>query len=102
MRPFDAMRRRREDRRAEAQRQQEAAWMAFWALMAQGMGLKSCPPPPGPCWHDSGITWPDGFRPRCELLAGHDGAHQCDRGSKGGTAVWTVTIPAAPTTEAPA
>jgi hypothetical protein len=47
--------------------------------------------PPGPCWHDSGITWPDGFRPRCELRAGHAGAHECDRGAMGGTAVWLET-----------
>jgi hypothetical protein len=46
--------------------------------------------PPGPCWADSGITWPNSVATtRCELLAGHAGAHQADRGLMGGTAVWT-------------
>lgn len=49
---------------------------------------------PGPCWHDSGITWPNGVAPRCELRAGHAGAHECSRGAMGGTAVWTATTPA--------
>jgi len=44
---------------------------------------------PGPCWDNPGITWPNGGSPRCELRAGHAGAHECDRGSLGGTAVWT-------------
>lgn len=53
------------------------------------------PVPPGPCWHDSGVKWPDQTASlRCELLAGHAGAHQADRGPRGGTAVWTdVTLP---------
>lgn len=49
------------------------------------------PVPPGPCWADSGHTWPgvaEGTTVRCDLLAGHAGAHQADRGSMGGTAVW--------------
>jgi len=47
--------------------------------------------PPGPCWADSGIAWPempDGVTVRCDLLAGHAGAHEADRGVRGGTAVW--------------
>lgn len=44
---------------------------------------------PGLCWHDSGIVWPNSTSPRCELRAGHAGAHECDRGGMGGTAVWT-------------
>lgn len=44
--------------------------------------------PPGPCWNDSGVTWPNGERPCCELLAGHDGAHTWKR-PLGGEAVWT-------------
>lgn len=57
-------------------------------------GRISPPVPPGPCWHDSGVTWPgETASVRCELLAGHDGAHQADRGSRGGTAVWTETTP---------
>lgn len=45
----------------------------------------------GPCWADSGHSWPgmpDGVTVRCDLPAGHAGAHEADRGSMGGTAVW--------------
>ena len=41
----------------------------------------------GACWHDSGHDGPTG-RFRCELLAGHAGAHQDDRGTWGGKAIW--------------
>lgn len=44
---------------------------------------------PGLCWAEGGVMWPNGITPRCELRAGHDGAHECGRGSMGGTAVWT-------------
>ncbi len=47
--------------------------------------------PPGPCWAPSPAVWPDGFARRCELRAGHAGAHECDRGSMGGTVVWMST-----------
>lgn len=52
--------------------------------------------PPGQCLHDSGtpirIGWPqteadDLGTYRCDLLAGHAGAHQCDRGRLG-AGVW--------------
>lgn len=67
-------------------------------------GRVSPPVPPGPCWHDSGTTWSgETYSVHCELLAGHDGAHQADRGSRGGTAVWTETAaPAEPSTPATA
>ena len=51
------------------------------------------PIPPGPCWHDSGTEWWTGERPRCELLAGHAGAHTWTRPG-GGEAVWLETMPA--------
>ena len=54
----------------------------------QCAGLSN-PVEPGLCWHDPGITWPNSISPRCELRAGHAGAHECDRGSMGGTATWT-------------
>lgn len=44
---------------------------------------------PGPCWHASTYTGPGDTEFRCELRAGHLGAHECDRGSWGGNAVWT-------------
>lgn len=47
--------------------------------------------PPGPCWADSGHRWPgmaEGTTVHCDLLAGHAGAHEADRGAMGGTAVW--------------
>jgi hypothetical protein len=45
---------------------------------------------PGVCWAESGIVWPGrDFSTRCELRAGHAGAHEADRGSMGGTATWT-------------
>lgn len=45
---------------------------------------------PGPCWNQprDTPTWPNGREIRCDLLAGHEGAHQADRGPLGGTAVW--------------
>lgn len=46
---------------------------------------------PGPCWADSGVSWPempDGTTVHCDLLAGHAGAHQAERGQMGGIAVW--------------
>lgn len=53
-------------------------------------GRVSAPVDPGPCWADSGIVWPGrNFSTRCDLRAGHLGAHEADRGSMGGTAVWT-------------
>lgn len=45
---------------------------------------------PGVCWAESGVVWPGrDFSTRCELRAGHAGAHEADRGSMGGTATWT-------------
>lgn len=44
--------------------------------------------PPGPCWSDSGVTWPDGWNPRCDLLPGRAGAHETTR-PNGGTTAWT-------------
>lgn len=42
---------------------------------------------PGPCWHDSGVNIPTSdVNYRCELKAGHLGAHECERGN--GSAVW--------------
>ena len=46
-------------------------------------------PEPGPCWASANVAWPGGIEPRCHLRAGHAGAHECDRGLMGGTAVWT-------------
>lgn len=46
----------------------------------------AAPVPPGPCWNDSGSVW-FGNRPRCELLAGHAGAHVW-RDGNGGERVW--------------
>lgn len=54
--------------------------------------------PPGPCYHDSGVDvavirdigeppGPPTYTWRCELLAGHAGAHQADRGRLG-VGVW--------------
>ena len=57
----------------------------------------SQPTPPGPCWHDSGVTWPSGERPRCELLAGHAGAHTCRSGH--GESVWINVSTLSPTTD---
>ena len=55
--------------------------------------------PPGPCWHDSGHSWPgETFTVRCDLLAGHAGAHQAER-PMGGTAVWTSDDSTTPTRE---
>lgn len=48
-----------------------------------GVPHRPTPVEPGLCWHDSGFG---GFR--CELRAGHAGAHEADRGSLGGSAVW--------------
>ena len=50
----------------------------------------SSPPTPGPCWDDSGVTLPGVLHEtvRCELLAGHAGAHEATR-PNGGTSVWT-------------
>ncbi len=45
-------------------------------------------PEAGSCFHDPGVTWPNGDHPRCELRAGHTGAHECDRGSYIGKAIW--------------
>lgn len=46
--------------------------------------------PPGPCWADSGVIWPGRVATtRCDLRAGHAGAHEADRGDLGGHAVWT-------------
>lgn len=46
---------------------------------------------PGPCWHDSGQPWiggnPGAGNIRCELLAGHAGAHVAKR-TAGGESVW--------------
>lgn len=62
------------------------AWVASLAVTK---------PPPGPCWHDSGVTWPgEAQSVRCELLAGHDGAHTAKR-PNGGESVWTETAPTA-------
>ncbi len=52
--------------------------------------------PPGPCAHDPGVVWPTGIKPRCELRAGHEGAHECDRGAMGGNSTWGETNPDAP------
>lgn len=46
---------------------------------------------PGLCWHDSGIGLSDRDTWRCELKAGHLGAHECER--NGGTAVWPADLP---------
>lgn len=48
------------------------------------------PVPPGPCWNDSGVILPNSleFTYRCDLLAGHEGAHQADRGPWSGEAIW--------------
>lgn len=56
-------------------------------------------PKPGPCWATAAVLWPNGVVPRCELEAGHAGAHECDRGSMGGTAVWSndAAVAARPT-----
>lgn len=48
----------------------------------------SLPPVPGQCASAAAVIWPGGVTPRCELRAGHTGAHECDRGSMGGTAIW--------------
>lgn len=66
-----------------------------WYRQCAGYTAK---PTPGPCFHESGVTWPSGERPRCELLAGHDGAHTW-RNPHGGESVWTETF--APTTHRP-
>lgn len=53
-------------------------------------GRFAAPVEPGPCWADSGFVWPGrDISTRCDLRAGHAGAHEADRGSMGGTAVWT-------------
>lgn len=46
---------------------------------------------PGLCWNQpkGTPTWPHGGEIRCGLRAGHEGAHEADRGPLGGTAVWT-------------
>lgn len=52
---------------------------------------------PGVCWHDSGVTWHgETATTRCELRAGHTGAHECVR-PWGGTATWLETTVAAET-----
>lgn len=66
-----------------------AALIAIVHGQVPGVVMGSTDVPPGPCWHDPGVTWPDGRQPRCELLAGHAGAHVWDQGTSGGTAVWT-------------
>lgn len=69
-------------------------------LVAERDALTARPTvPPGPCWHDAGVDWPNGVRPRCDLLAGHEGAHQADRGLMGGTAVWPAAEPTRPAAE---
>lgn len=52
--------------------------------------------PPGPCWHNSGgVAWPGQNHPvRCELLAGHVGAHEAE-GRAGGHVVWEHSSPPA-------
>lgn len=54
----------------------------------------SQPIPSGPCWHDSGMGLPGLPTWRCELKAGHLGAHECERHN--GTAVWPADLPTAP------
>lgn len=50
-------------------------------------GRIAAPVEPGPCWHDSGVNIPTSDATyRCELKAGHLGAHECGRGN--GHAVW--------------
>lgn len=62
------------------------------ALEEQGGHAVRVPTPEaGPCWHDSGYDWPNGGRPRCELLAGHAGAHTW-RNPHGGEAVWVESL----------
>lgn len=49
--------------------------------------------PAGPCWHNSGVTWPgQNFPVHCELLAGHAGAHEAE-GRAGGRVVWEHSTP---------
>lgn len=56
-------------------------------------GRISPPVPPGPCWAESPLVWPGREHgPRCDLLAGHDGAHTAD----GGKCVWSNTAAADP------
>lgn len=45
---------------------------------------------PGPCWAAPSARQlgSNTIPVRCELLAGHAGAHQCDRGHLGGTWTW--------------
>lgn len=62
-----------------------AAWLAAARIVEEAKPLV----PPGPCWHNSGVTWPgQNFPVRCDLLAGHDGAHKAP-GRMGGEVVWT-------------
>lgn len=62
-----------------------AAWLAAARIVEEAKPLV----PPGPCWHNSGVTWPgQSFPVRCELLAGHAGAHEAE-GRVGGHVVWT-------------
>jgi hypothetical protein len=62
-------------------------------LVAVVAALRTDVPKPGPCWHDSGIyDWalshnPNGATIRCQLDAGHAGAHTWGR-PHGGQAVW--------------
>ncbi|WP_232676709.1 hypothetical protein [Nocardioides sp. R-C-SC26] len=67
---------------AECAAELRAALAEARALLAQQR------PEPGLCWNDSGVTWPDGFNPRCELRAGHAGAHESNRNGRGGQTVW--------------
>lgn len=59
--------------------------------IADTLQAPTAPVPPGPCWNDSGIPTKFGgdqaFTVRCELLAGHAGAHEASR-QFGGTSVW--------------
>lgn len=66
--------------------------------IAERLDAPAFPVEPGACWHDSGVEWPDGTTPRCELKAGHVGAHEWQRPS-GGTATWLETAPTTPTAE---
>lgn len=53
--------------------------------------------PPGQCWSDRGSLGEVGSF-RCELLAGHAGAHQANGGSWCGRVTWMKALEA-PTTE---
>lgn len=63
-------------------------------LVATVSALRERTPAPGPCWHGSGIDdWSralSGQTIRCELDAGHAGAHVWRR-PDGGEAVWPAT-----------